>query len=108
MKRWEVVFRWWLSPPALAFGGGSATPPSASSVTLPPPPPMLQQPQGAQASADAQKRAEASKGFGSTIMTSPLGDTSTPSRAAAQLLGGGASIAPPPVKKPTGTNPFGG
>lgn len=73
-----------LTPPRLAFGG-SASPPPVQPV--PPPPPMQQQPQGAQASDDAQKRAQAAQGFGSTILTGPMGDTGQPNLARKSLLG---------------------
>lgn len=75
-------------PPRLAFGGnsGSPTPPPPPPPLAPPP--SLQSPQGAQASDDARRRAQAAFGAGGTIMTTPQGATAPAQLDRKQLLGG--------------------
>ena len=85
--------RWWslirlLAPPRLAFGGGGGAPSPSSIPPPPPPPPQLQSPQGADAAADARRRAQASSGFGSTILTGPMGLQDQATTAKKSLLGG--------------------
>lgn len=63
----------------------------APSPPKPPPPPAPPakdaDPNVLQARTDQQRRARASQGYGSTIATSPMGDTSSASTAGKVLLG---------------------
>lgn len=76
MRFARLILDLW-TPPALAFGGGHA--PSPPDIPAPPPPPpMLQSPQGEAAALDVRRRALGAKGYGSTIVTGPMGDTTAP------------------------------
>lgn len=48
---------------------------------------MLNSPQGLQAATDATRRAASASGFGSTILTGPLGDLTPPNLGKKTLLG---------------------
>lgn len=76
-----------LAPPQLAFGGRSTPPPPPNSPAVPPPPPMLQQPQGEDAAQDVRRRAMAAQGYGSTIVTGPMGLADSP-QLSKPMLGG--------------------
>lgn len=56
--------------------GAASTPQAPSIPAPPPPPPMLNSPQGLAAGDAARRRAAAANGYGSTIITGPMGDTS--------------------------------
>lgn len=74
--------------PRLAFGGGGNVSPPPPPAPVPPPP-MLQSPQGLAAADTVRRRASAMQGYGSTIITGPMGDPTPPATRQNALLGGG-------------------
>lgn len=70
------------------FGGGGGTVAAPAPVTPPPPPPTLQLPEGNSAANEIRRKAAANIGANGTIMTSPLGDTTSANTTRKKLFGG--------------------